>query len=390
MFRGTISLNIMELQATCLVCFDLFANFACNRTTIKTKHYDMRKAKLYINNACRTFLITLAACALPLAFSACSDDSGDDGGNGPGTGEVDNEVGDFDTPAFADYAAKYEITDEGSDYKSIELTESGFYIITTKNGQAQTTKTGTETATNKSATQHPTMLTPYCSRASSGEMNPGDVIYGHISGSYTVTGENTFHLENIGTLKVIHEGNAIYSLNVVSEDGQRSILLKSSLYEPLYRNSAKTLSLCRTWDIVKLRYWYIINGKTIANIEGNTYEELVYNIDQWAKENDPDYDGDGPIVDLTGRSPRRIMFSKFGTYAVFYKEGTMAVSTWAWADIARGILVYSWDNIYDGDTDGNVVIRFRGNNAYMIEAYGENDGFTSYEEGTEITLQEVK
>ena len=62
----------------------------------------MRKTRLTFTAACKTFFITLAACALPLSFSACSDDNGEgDGQTGTETGEIDEEVGDFDTPARA-------------------------------------------------------------------------------------------------------------------------------------------------------------------------------------------------------------------------------------------------------------------------------------------------
>lgn len=50
-------------------------------------------------------------------FSSCSSSDDNDG------------EGQLDTPQYAADAAKYEITDESSEVKSIELTESGQYIV---------------------------------------------------------------------------------------------------------------------------------------------------------------------------------------------------------------------------------------------------------------------
>ena len=349
----------------------------------------MRKVRFTLTTACKTLFIALAACALQLSLSACSDDEGDN--DTPWMEEVDNEIGDFGAPPYAEYAAKYEVTnEEESGFKSIEFTESGNYVIVAKKGTIDFADPEETEPIDEPQMAMPTRVSAWNLTKSSGEMRIGDIIYGVLSGPYTVIDENTFSLEHIGTVRVFYDGNSIYRIEITPINDTAPRVLRSTLYDPLYFNSPKTVSLCRTWDIVRFRYYYIINGKTIADIEGDTYEEIVEKIDEWAEEHNPGYDGDGPIVDLTGRYPRRIMFTQFGTYAVFYAQGTMGISTWAWADIARGILVYSWDNIYDGDTDGNVVMRFRGDKAYMIEAYGENDGFTSFEEGTEITLQEVK
>ena len=40
--------------------------------------------------------------------------------------------------------------------------------------------------------------------------------------------------------------------------------------------------------------------------------------------------------------------------------------------------------------DGNVTVWFRGNKTYINEASGYNNGLSSFEEGFEYTLQEVK
>lgn len=62
-------------------------------------------------------------------FSSCSSSDDNDGD------------GQLETPQYAADAAKYEITDESSEVKSIELTESGQYIVIMNNAGRNAKKT---------------------------------------------------------------------------------------------------------------------------------------------------------------------------------------------------------------------------------------------------------
>ena len=62
-------------------------------------------------------------------FSSCNSSDDNDGD------------GQLETPLYAADAAKYEITDESSEVKSIELTESGQYIVIMNNAGRNAKKT---------------------------------------------------------------------------------------------------------------------------------------------------------------------------------------------------------------------------------------------------------
>ena len=69
----------------------------------------------------KTILFSLMAILCLGNLSSCSSSDDNDGD------------GKLETPQYAADAAKYEITDESSEVKSIELTESGQYIVIMNN-----------------------------------------------------------------------------------------------------------------------------------------------------------------------------------------------------------------------------------------------------------------
>lgn len=69
----------------------------------------------------KTFLFSLIAILCLGNFSSCSSSDDNDGD------------GQLETPQYAADVAKYEITDASSEVKSIELTESGQYIVIMNN-----------------------------------------------------------------------------------------------------------------------------------------------------------------------------------------------------------------------------------------------------------------
>ncbi len=341
----------------------------------------MKKTNLII---CRTLFTVFVTCIFSVTFLSCSDNDED-------ISIADEyDEGNFGVPLYDAYAAKYEIVEEGSKYKSIELTESGNYIITTLDNGGSYSPIRMVNDTSSSVLSFLVMPHWGSTRSTQRGFPETIVAYGYISGNYTVIDENTFHLEGFGTLEVTkYSQDDFYSLVIIPENGIGSIRLKSSMPNRIY-NSWKSRQLCRTWDLINFRFYYIVDGYTLINVEGRTYEEMAENLKNWAEKNDPEYDGESPILELEG-SPRQIIFTMTGTYAVLYSGNSMAVSTWSWAREDQGIIAYSWDNIYDGDSyDGNVVVRFKGDKAYVIEAEGENDGLVSDEMGLEITMQEAK
>lgn len=67
--------------------------------------------------------------------------------------------------------------------------------------------------------------------------------------------------------------------------------------------------------------------------------------------------------------PVQVIFSKAGTYMVKYKDSSLAIATWSWANQSQGRLRYSWDydGMYDDDTAGVVTVQFSGDKMKVVE-----------------------
>lgn len=136
--------------------------------------------------------------------------------------------------------------------------------------------------------------------------------------------------------------------------------------------------LCRTWDMAAARLFFDYNGKRVIDVKGNSPEELLEKLRELAQKNDPDYDESDydEIEDIMPAWPEEVVFTKTGTYVVYYTGQELAVSTWKWENEAQGYLIYSWYNNLD-DPDGRVLVEFDGNNMQITESYTESyDGET--------------
>ena len=99
-------------------------------------------------------------------------------------------------------------------------------------------------------------------------------------------------------------------------------------------------------------------------------------------------------------SPDQVIFTKSGTYVVFYSNKTLGVSTWKWVDENAGKARYSWDyqSINDPNESGAINIDFVGNQLVITEFLGDEydnpddyDDDEIYVEGTiKWYLTEVK
>ena len=311
-----------------------------------------------------------------LGFTSCSDD--------------DDEGGALDPPAFEASAAKYEISSNNSPYASIELTESGNYIIVNKgyntasapakaaNGKKSPISLLAKNMMAKTAKTKGHRVAPY-----------SPILYG----TYTKIDDNTYNLAGFGTVKVVTDGNGnAVSLDITPAGGQTVTYTATKQNKNL--NSTNTNRLCRTWKIDGCRMYVKYNGRNMMDISANSMEELVVKIEAWMKANDPEYEpGDaGDIETLKETSPQQLVFTKTGTYMVYYKNSQLAVSTWRWCNAQETQIEYSWDNNFDSDNglNGKVDVAFSGNKLLMTEKETETEDGETLETGLIFTMSEVK
>lgn len=298
---------------------------------------------------------------------------------------------DLETPEYAEEAVKYTITDEDSIYESVELTESGDYIIIKRtddddyydyenaslNTTTVTTLSKVTALSNKSLFKNRNM--PLTRGSYSG------ILYG----TYTKTGTNEYYLNDIGTLKITSAESSLYQLVITYTDGSTETI--PGKMESKIDDSTLVNKLCRTWGMDKYELFEAENGVDLTSISGSTLYELYSNLKKWAEQNDDEYDADeyDDILDsVDGYDVTDVIFTKSGTYVVYYDDGTLTVAQWKLlsGSETEGKLQYYW-NIYDQD-DQIVYFHFTENTLIVEEKEIEEEDGVVWEEGVRYYLTE--
>ena len=290
-------------------------------------------------------------------FTACSSDS--DGGTS------------LSAPKYESTAAKYEIQNTNAAYQSIELTASGDYIIT-KRGYRYVRPVALTT----------NVVSKFLARPEAGtRATNGNIIYG----KYTKISDTEYQLEGFGTIVITGSTDNAVSLQITETGGTPYTLTAAESNQA--PESEMTRNLCRTWKIASFRMSLVLGGQTYLDGE-YTYDKYgLWNLYNDMKNSGliapEDMDEDVPTsiddVDIEDEeliegAPKRIIFTKAGTYMVEYAGEQLAISTWSWTNEAEGLLAYSWN--YDsmhGKGSGVVKVSFRGNQLAIQEGNLEAD-----------------
>lgn len=307
---------------------------------------------------------------MSLTVVSCGDD--DEGSS--------SASGNLDTPKYESASALYSITEASSEYESIEFTASGNYIITTRGSYAQSRAMESEVQKLKGFLNISYFKT--AKLRSSGSY--GNIIYG----TYTKNGD-TYVLDGFGTITVVGGGSNAISLDITTTGGSKVTV--GAQLESQYSASEKTNMLCRTWKFDKISVLVKSEGQTLLDKSFNSYREFAIAMMQLEGE---DYD-EQAIQELLAEEPTQVIFTKSGTYVVFYANGELAVSTWKWQDEKNGKARYSWDYKYidDPEMSGVINIAFEGSQL-VIKEYLNREGYDDYDDGmegyVEYRMSEVK
>lgn len=274
----------------------------------------MKKFSFWFTGMC-----LLVAC---LGITSCAEDDGEDG-----------IVVTLQTPPFEGISALYEVEFGTSDIKSVELTESGQYIIT-KNS-ASTYKVIRKKGILRS--------NPQVRAIEKDNL---------ITGVYTKVSHAEYALEGYGTLKVnvFADDGKFETITLLPDDGGE-IAMDVVAKAPV-STSDKTKLLCRTWipETCEEKEWEngqlvwhgVLDFATKSVTMHNTTDGSHFEEDEWLE---------------------KVIFSKAGTYTCYYDNNTFGISSWYWMDEATGKLGYGWtgedeseDVVVSGPThvEGNV------------------------------------
>jgi hypothetical protein len=297
----------------------------------------------------KAFLMTVALALFACGFTACSSDDdgdGDGGGSGPGTPTLE-------APAFESVSAKYEIEGDGS-IKSIELTESGNYVIITDEYQS---------SYNDS----------YFAHTRAGGTS------GVIFGKFIKISDTEFILEGFGSIVIEGNTNSAFSLQI-SETGKEPYEVGAEKIEA-ESSDIMTKALCRTWDIDKVSMTLYVFGRKMYDrtLPASQYTELWEGLiakikeieSEYEDEEDEEYYEEDDEYDemIPKFNPEQIIFTKAGSYMTTYEDDQLAISTWTWTNSNQGVFRYShnYDYIYDPEYSNECNISFDGKSMTLFE-----------------------
>ena len=273
-----------------------------------------------------------------------------------------------DVGRYADVSGKYEVNTTEIPYSSIELTAGGQYVAM---------KASSYPYSVKAVARRTTKVAGLFNRRPVFKRNFDNSIL--VAGSFEQISDNEYSLEGFGTLVIDgRDGNGnISAFKLIGSDGTVTdvpVRKAANVDDDLTGNSG---NLCRMWTAVEERAQYYMERiaiyDAIYRVDADDVTTYVnrYGID-WAE--------DG-IFDTGGDAMVRVLFSQAGTYLQFYRDGSMELSYWKWADKANGTL-YAYDEgeMADGATATAV---FYGNRVNVIE------NFTDYSEEDDLVLRSI-
>ena len=278
--------------------------------------------------------IKLLAMAVAMMFTAtCFTACGSDD-DGEGIGNID-----LPTPQYEQVSGKYEITQAGSPYESIELGASGNYVVTRSyGGYSLAPKAEGRTRMALLAKRGTTRSTEY-----------DGIIYG----TFTSLGGGKYDLEGFGTIKLEYSGDNVTGIEVTTNGTTTNYAAEKA---PTMSNDDITNALCRTWKIERIRdvYYDKETGKT---------DDITVTPDNPGEEG---YD-----------MPVEVLWSKSGTYLISYLDNSIGLAEWKWRDRSKGTMYYAWDGDWTGDY---ATITFDGNRAVVHDKweddYGRDESWT--------------
>ncbi len=222
-----------------------------------------------------SFLMMFLTAALCAGFQSCSDDDGGDGGNN----------GTLEPPVYSEEAVKCEFTDTEAPYESLELTESGDYMLILRDSEANVGPVNTASPLRS------------VSRAGSGS----NVKHG----TYKKVGEKIYDLSDFGKIVFTEDSIQITPPNGTTTTYNTTILPKLQTSHPIDL-------LCRSWKCV---HWRAVIRSSEGNFDKSfsSYEEFY----KFAYGEPEDMTGEGYWREPT---LEEIIISKYGTLALSGRE----------------------------------------------------------------------
>lgn len=277
------------------------------------------------------FYLAMLAIA-PLAFTACGSDDNEGGGNGGG-GTTPQQETKMKAPQFKDDAMKIEVTkaeapvlksvtDEEFAMTTLELTESGNYVI-------EITPTDEETTDGKS-----------------------DFLFGTYDKLDATDKDATYKLENFGELTVISKKDGKVSAvltvneNAITSSGAKKMRKAPSVFDftgsiVVGQNASASVrfgNLCRTWSIQKSELTVKVDGKNVA-YRGAGFD--LHKIIKTLNSNGIEVEETAEYLKNPNKYVTGLMLTAAGSYIITYADGSCDYGTYN-LNLSTNDFTYSW------------------------------------------------
>lgn len=277
-------------------------------------------------------------------------------------GDDDDDVvtGDLTTPKYEAVSALYKVTEKGTGLSSVEFTSSGNYIVTYELAD------DTRAAESRSAISG-LFIQPLAKTRSFNFYN--NIMYGN----YTVDGD-TYKLEGFGTIVVVGDGSNHVTLEI-TQSGDRKVSIGAQK-EKQYSSSTMNNMLCRTWNINKFGIYAKRAGQVALDETYKSYRDFLYGLLKLEGSTSISIE----VEEMADGAPKQTIFTKSGSYIVFYADQTLAISTWRWENESAGKGRYSWDydHIDDPYLSGTFSAEYKDGMLILREPMSESFDDDSY------------
>ena len=257
---------------------------------------------------------------------------------------------------------KFIINDKSLGYESIELFNSGSYIVTLVDNDSE----------DLGSTD---IVSPDELTLSSGAIIFGSDVINNVTrsstsskniyGSYTRLSDFVYDLDGFGILTIDMDKNEVNSFNIILENGKEITMGVSRQNE--YANSTATNELCNEWiaKVFEERYYdgeelvYHIKytvGKSTLDISYDPNNAYTYQLNSFIER----YKVEGS---------KSVIFSKAGTYAVLKNNGSLSYAKWWWKNEANRQMYYSWGEKEEDEEAAYVKLKFNKNELFVHEIY---------------------
>lgn len=262
-------------------------------------------------------------------------------------GDDDDDVvsGDLSTPKYEAVSALYKVTEKDAFIPflnpehagslsnkrllSVEFTSSGNYILTYE-------RTGHTRAAESRSDISSLFAQPLAKTRSYTYYD--NIIYG----TYTLDGD-TYDLQGFGTIVIVGDGSNYVTLEITMSGNRKWSI--GAQKEKQYSSSTMNNMLCRTWNINKYGIYAKRGGQVVLDETFKSYRDFLYGLYKLKGSTSPSVE----IEEMADGAPKQTVFTKSGSYVVFYADNTLAISTWKWENESAGKARYSWNYEYIDD-----------------------------------------